>query len=298
MNKGIGYAAVAYISWAFLPIYWKSLDSVPALEIVGHRIIWSFGLVLAILIIRNDWKHYQDIVQSPKILIIYLVTASLLGINWLTFVWAINAGFIVESSLGYFINPLVNVLLGVIFLREKLRYMQWMPIGIALIGVLYLSVSYGSLPWIALTLAFSFGLYGLIKKTAPLSSFDGFALETGIMFLPALSYLLYLRSMNRGFFLDQSTSTSILLFFAGLVTGIPLLLFGAGARRIRLSTLGLLQYITPTGHFFVGILIYGEDFSHEKLIGFGIIWFALAIYSLEGIINRRQNNIILNTAAN
>ncbi len=292
MQKGVVYAASAYMIWALLPIYWKLLGSVPTLVVVGHRMIWSFAFVLGVLVLKNDWKHYRSILRTPKILLIYLVTASLLGINWLTYVWAINAGFIVESSLGYFINPLVNVLLGVIFLRERLRLWQWLPIGMVSLGVIYLSVSYGALPWIALTLAFSFGLYGLIKKTAPLSSIDGFALETGFMFLPALAYLLYLKSLGQDLFAGQGTTITMLLVFAGFVTGYPLLLFGAGARRIRLSTLGLLQYIAPIGQFLVGVLIYGEDFSQKKTVGYGIIWMALMIYSIEGIINRRRNIVV------
>jgi chloramphenicol-sensitive protein RarD len=292
MNKGIVYAASAYILWAIFPIYWKNLGSVPAIVVVGHRMIWSFVFVLGVLVLKKDWKRYRVIFQSPKILLTYLVTASLLGINWLVFVWAINAGFIVESSLGYFINPLVSVLLGVIFFREKLRLWQWLPIGLALLGVIYLTVSYGALPWIALILAFSFGFYGLIKKSAPLSSIDGFALETGFMFLPALMYLLYIKSLGQDVFADQGLTIALLLVIAGFVTGIPLLLFGAGARRIRLSTLGLLQYIAPTGQLLIGVLIYGENFPQEKMVGYSIIWIALVFYSLEGIINRRRERLI------
>ncbi|MEN8172088.1 MAG: EamA family transporter RarD [Chloroflexota bacterium] len=292
MNKGILYAIGAYLIWAFLPIYWKFLGSVSASEIVGHRMVWSFAFVFGVLIVKRDWKRYRTVLRTPKILMIYLVTASLLGINWLTYVWAINAGFIVESSLGYFINPLVNVLLGVIFLRERLRLGQWLPIGLAVIGVLYLTVSYGELPWIALTLAFSFGFYGLIKKTAPLNSLDGFALETGFMFLPALVYLYYLKTSGQGVFTDQGVMITLLLILSGFVTGYPLLLFGAGARRIRLSTLGLLQYIAPTGQFLIGVMIYGEDFSQSKLIGYSIVWIALAFYSIEGILNRRRNRLV------
>jgi len=292
MNKGILYASSAYLIWAVLPIYWKLLGSVPAAEIVGHRMIWSFVFVLGVLIFKKDWKRYCSILKTPRILMIYLITASLLGINWVTYVWAINNGFIIESSLGYFINPLVNVLLGVIFLRERLRLWQWLPIGLAVVGVIYLTVSYGALPWIALTLAFSFGLYGLIKKISPLNSLDGFALETGFMLLPASVYLLYLMTSGQGVFSDQGIVVTLLLIFAGFVTGYPLLLFGAGARRIRLSTLGLLQYIAPTGQFLIGVLIYAEDFSPQKLIGYSIIWVALAIYSLEGVLNHRRKRVV------
>jgi len=297
MNKGIVYAASAYILWALFPIYWKNLGSVPAIVVIGHRMIWSFVFVLGVLVLKKDWERYRVIFQSPKILLTYLAAASLLGINWLVFVWAINAGFIVESSLGYFINPLVSVLLGVIFFREKLRLWQWLPIGLALLGVIYLTVSYGALPWIALILAFSFGFYGLIKKSATLNSLDGFALETGFMFLPALIYLLYFKSLGQAFFADQGLTIALLLVFTGFVTGIPILLFGAGARRIRLSTLGLLQYIVPTGHLLIGVLIYGENFPQEKMVGYSMIWIAIVFYSLEGIINRRRERLISRTHA-
>jgi len=297
MNKGIVYAASAYILWALFPIYWKNLGSVPAIVVIGHRMIWSFVFVLGVLVLKKDWERYRVIFQSPKILLTYLAAASLLGINWLVFVWAINAGFIVESSLGYFINPLVSVLLGVIFFREKLRLWQWLPIGLALLGVIYLTVSYGALPWIALILAFSFGFYGLIKKSATLNSLDGFALETGFMFLPALIYLLYFKSLGQGVFADQGLTIALLLVFTGFVTGIPILLFGAGARRIRLSTLGLLQYIVPTGHLLIGVLIYGENFPQEKMVGYSMIWIAIVFYSLEGIINRRRERLISRTHA-
>jgi len=297
MNKGIVYAASAYILWALFPIYWKNLGSVPAIVVIGHRMIWSFVFVLGVLVLKKDWERYRVIFQSPKILLTYLAAASLLGINWLVFVWAINAGFIVESSLGYFINPLVSVLLGVIFFREKLRLWQWLPIGLALLGVIYLTVSYGALPWIALILAFSFGFYGLIKKSATLNSLDGFALETGFMFLPALIYLLYFKSLGQGVFAVYGLTIALLLVFTGFVTGIPILLFGAGARRIRLSTLGLLQYIVPTGHLLIGVLIYGENFPQEKMVGYSMIWIAIVFYSLEGIINRRRERLISRTHA-
>ncbi len=286
MNKGILYGIGAYALWGVFPIYWKLLKSVPPLEIVGHRAVWSFVFVSVYVAATNAWGGFRPVRSKPKILLVYFATGTLLSGNWLIYVWAVNNGFIVESSLGYFINPLVNVLLGMIFLREKLRPWQWIAVGLAAVGVVYLTVSYGSLPWIALSLAFSFGFYGLIKKMAALESIPGFALETGFMFIPALGLLLFLEFSGRGAFGHQSALVTLLLALAGVATGLPLLWFGAAARRIHLSTLGFLQYIAPTFQFLIGVLIYGEDFSPDRLIGFCVIWGALLIFSVEGVLHR------------
>ncbi|NCP16002.1 EamA family transporter RarD, partial [bacterium] len=201
MNKGIWYAVGAYAVWGLFPIYWKWLHQVPALQLLSHRIGWSFFLLLAVILATRQWQAFRAAALNRRVLRIYLIAAVLIGVNWLTYVWAVNAGFIVETSLGYFINPLLSVLMGVLFLRERLRAWQWVPIGMATAGVLYLTFAYGALPWIALTLAFSFGLYGLIKKVAPLSSLYGLTLETGILFLPALAYLLVANAAGQGAFL-------------------------------------------------------------------------------------------------
>jgi len=293
MNKGILYAVGAYFLWGIFPIYWKLIHDIPALEIIGHRIVWAFLFVLMVVAIRKDWGGLKTAFEDRKILLTFLVTGILLSINWLVYVWAVNAGFIVETSLGYFINPLVNVVLGVIFLRERLRLWQWIPVGVATLGVLYLTISYGSLPWIGLTLAFSFGTYGLLKKTAPLSSIHGLTLETGFLFLPALAYLLFLGFMGQGAFPHGSALETFLLVFTGIATGIPLLLFGAAARLIPLSTLGFIQYLAPTLQFLIGVFVYHEVFSSERMIGFGLIWFALVIYSIDGLrVRRSQQSLV------
>ena len=289
MNKGIWYGVGAYVLWGFFPIYWKLIHDVPALEIISHRMVWSFVFVAIVIALRKSWQGFRPVLENRKRALVYLGTGLLLTLNWLVYVWAVNSGYIVESSLGYFINPLVNVLLGVVFLRERLRLGQWIPVGLAAAGVLYLTVSYGSLPWIALTLAFSFGFYGLLKKTAALASTHGFMLETGFMLLPALGYLIYLEFTGQAAFGHQSLFTTGMLIFAGVATGLPLLWFGAAARQIPLSTLGLLQYIAPTLQFSIGVLLYGEDFSQARVIGFSIIWLALLIYSSEGFLHRRAS---------
>jgi chloramphenicol-sensitive protein RarD len=293
MNRGNLYSVGAYTLWGIFPIFWKLIQSVPALEIIAHRIIWTLLFTSSVLIITREWQDFQAVIKQRRILMPYVATAALLGINWFTYVWAVNTGFIVETSLGYFINPLVSVLFGLIFLKEKLRLWQWIPVALAFIGVLYLTIQYGSLPWIAFTLAFSFGTYGLVKKTAPLESLQGLVSETSIMFLPAFLYLLYLEFSGNGAFGHQGPLTTTLLVLAGVATGVPLLLFGAAARRIQLSTIGILQYIAPTLQFLIGVLVFGEDFSQDRVIGFSLIWIALLIYSTEGMMERRKNKRML-----
>jgi len=288
MNKGILYGIGAYFLWGIFPIYWKELQSVSAIEIIGHRMAWSFVFVMLIIVFTGRWGHFRQTIQNRRAMIPFIGSALLLSANWLIYVWAINAGYIVETSLGYFINPLVNVLMGVAFLRERLRPWQWVSTGLASVGILYLTWRYGALPWIALSLAFTFAVYGLIKKQAALNSTEGFAVETGIMFLPALVYLLVLEVTGRGVFGHQSAGVTALLALAGVATGLPLLLFGAAARLIPLSMIGFLQYLAPTLQFLIGVFVYAEAFTRDRFIGFGLIWVALLIYSLEGLLARRN----------
>ncbi|MBN1428881.1 MAG: EamA family transporter RarD [Anaerolineae bacterium] len=283
MNKGTWYAIGAYALWGLLPVYWKALHAVPALQLMGHRVVWSCLALYVGTLLARRLKAFRIAILKPQVIRIYVIAAILIGINWLTYVWAVNANFIVETSLGYFINPLFSVLLGVVFFRERLRLWQWIPIGLAVVGVLYLTIAYGSLPWIALTLALSFGLYGLVKKMAPLGSLYGVMLETSILFLPAVGYLLYSNGIGQGAFLHTDALASILLIGAGPVTMIPLLMFSSAAQRIPLSLVGILQYIAPTLQLLLGVLVYGEDFTVERFIGFGIVWIALIIYGVDGM---------------
>jgi len=297
MNKGIWYGIGAYVTWGLFPIYWKWLHHVPALQLIGHRILWSFLMLFVAILTSRQWNIFRAAVLAPRVLRIYLAAAVLVGINWLVYVWAVNAGFIVETSLGYYINPLLSVLMGVLFLRERMRSLQWVPLGLAAVGVLYLTFAYGSLPWIALTLAFSFGLYGLVKKTAPLGSLYGLTLETGLLFLPALLYLLYADATGQGAFLHTGAISDVLLVGAGLMTTIPLLMFASAARRIPLSLVGILQYIAPTLQFLLGVLVYREPFTHAQFIGFGIVWIALILFGVEGFLASRAQRAQTVTAA-
>lgn len=287
MNKGILNGIAAYAMWGVFPIYWKLLHQVPALQVIGHRISWSFILLMLFIVFTKQWKDFRSAALTAKIISIYSIAGVLLTINWLVYVWGVNAGFIVETSLGYFINPLLSVLLGVIFLHERLRPAQWIPVILATAGVTYLTVAYGRLPWIALSLAFSFGFYGFVKKLAPLGSLYGLTLETGIVFPVALIYLFFVGFNDTGAFLHVGAQIDILLIGAGVVTTIPLLMFASAARQIPLTVIGLLQYIAPTMQFLIGVLLYKEPFDHAHLIGFGIVWIALIIFWVENFIANR-----------
>ncbi len=284
MNKGILYATGAYIVWGLLPLYWKALHDVPALEILAHRMVWCLGVVFLLLAYQRHWSWLPGLLRNPRTVAIFVLSALLLTLNWFVYIWAVNQGRVVESSLGYFINPLVNVLLGVLFLRERLRMWQGVAIALALCGVLYLTVNYGSLPWIALTLAGSFGLYGLLRKTAPLNSLEGLTLETLLLFLPALAYLLFQETNGVSAFGHAGLLTTLLLAFSGAATALPLLLFAAGARSITMTTLGILQYIAPTLQFLLGVLVYHEPLTLTQLAGYCLIWLALAVYTADGLL--------------
>jgi chloramphenicol-sensitive protein RarD len=286
-KKGILYAFGAYSIWGLVPIYWKLIKHVPAIQLIGHRIIWSFILLAIVLFAVRKILELRALASDIKIIRIYSIAAVLMGANWFIYVWSVNAGYIVEASLGYFINPLLSVLLGVIFLRERLRLFQWVSVGLAAAGVVYLTVAYGRLPWISLGLAFTFGFYGLVKKIAPLNPLNGLTLETGILFIPALLFLVYQDRIGQGAFLHTGLGSDLLMAGAGIITTIPLLMFASAARRIPLTTIGIMHYITPTCQFLLGVLVYREAFSSAQAIGFGIIWVALIIFGAEGFISRR-----------
>lgn len=287
MNKGILSGIAAYAMWGFFPIYWKLLHDVPAVQLLGHRIGWSFLLLMAFIVVTKQWKDFRTAAFNAKVLGIYAVAGVLLSINWLIYVWGVNAGFIVETSLGYFINPLLSVLFGVFFLREKLRPVQWVPVVLAAIGVTYLTITYGRLPWIALSLAVSFGLYGLVKKLSPLGSVYGLTLETGIVFPIALIYLIFVQVNGTGEFLHDGLTVDLLLIGGGIVTTIPLLMFASAAKQIPLNMIGVLQYFAPTIQFLIGVFLYKEPFDTTRFIGFGIVWLALIVFWVENIIAHR-----------
>jgi chloramphenicol-sensitive protein RarD len=278
----------AYLLWGFFPIYWKALHGLPAQELLSNRIVWSMLFIGLLLALRRHWRWLPGALQDWRVLLTFLLSGSILAVNWYTYIWAVNVDRVVETSLGYFINPLVSVLLGVFLLRERLRQGQWTAVAIAALGVMYLTLVYGRLPWIALTLAFSFGIYGFIRKTAALGALEGLALETAWLFLPALLYLLVLQAQGVGHLGHVDARTTGLLLMSGPVTAVPLLWFGLAARRIPLSSIGILQYIAPTCQFLIGIFLYHEPFSRNQLLGFSLIWLALLVYTVEGVLYGRR----------
>ncbi|MCP4451516.1 MAG: EamA family transporter RarD [Planctomycetes bacterium] len=289
MIQGIWYAVIAYTMWGVLAIYWKWVGEVPATQLLGHRIAWAFVILSLVLGATGRWKRVIGLARQWHVFKHYLLASGVVTVNWLTYVWAVNAGFVVETSLGYFINPLFSVALGVVLLKERLRPWQWLPIGLATLGVLHLTFVYGELPWIALTLAFSFGSYGLLKKKAPLSALDGLALETGILFVPAVVYLCVVESQGHGQFLHGPWILSLGLVGTGLVTLLPLLFFAAATQRIPLSLVGILQYIAPTLQCLVGVYVFHETIG-DRLLGFIFVWVALLIFVVEQIVYVRRHD--------
>jgi len=287
-THGILAVLSAYSMWGILPLYWKALTLVPSSEIICHRIVWSFLFSLSLLIYQKKLAGFLQSLKNFCLLRTFFATALLLGSNWLVYIWAVNSGHIVEASLGYFINPLIAIFLGVIFLKERLRPGQWLALFIAFTGVIYLSFSHGHFPWIGLTLAITFALYSLLRKTASLHSLEGFVFEIGLLSLPACATLFFFAQQGQAHLLTSGPRITLLLIGAGLVTALPLLLFVFGAQKITMTAIGLMQYLAPTLQFLIGLLIYKEPFPPEKLIGFSIIWMALTVYTVENIHQRIQ----------
>lgn len=283
MRKGILYATAAYTVWGLFPIYFKALHDIPPVEILLHRMLWSLVFLLLVLASRNQWSWIRNVMRQPKLIAGFTASALLLSVNWLIYIWAINNGRVIDASLGYFMTPLVNVLLGYLLLQERLRRTQWIAVALAAGGVLWLTWQTGHPPWIGLSLALSFGVYGLLRKTAALGPLEGLSLETFLLFPFAIGYLSWLTMQGHNAFLNGSGTSQWLLLAAGPITAIPLLLFAAGARRIPMSTLGLLQYIAPSLQLILGVALYHEPFNGDRLIGFIAIWAALAVYSAEGL---------------
>jgi chloramphenicol-sensitive protein RarD len=282
MHPGILYAACAYVLWGLFPLYFSHLSAVPATEVLVHRVVWSLVFVIAVLAWRRQWAWLAPTLRQPRVLGAFVASALLLSCNWLTYIWSVNHGHVVDASLGYFITPLVNVLLGYTVLHERPRRLQWAALTLAMGGVLWLTVAAGQLPWIALVLAASFGGYGLLRKIAPLGALEGLSLETMLLAPPALVALVLWWGRGPASFPSPDLATNLWLIGVGPLTAVPLLLFAAGARRISMTTLGLLQYIGPSIQFALGVWLFNEPFGGQRLLGFGLIWAALLVYSLDG----------------
>jgi chloramphenicol-sensitive protein RarD len=286
-TMGYVYALQAFLTWGILPIFWKLFSDVPALEILAHRIFWSFAFLIILLILTRQ-KNVWSLLRQKKTRKSLIISSLLIGLNWGLFIYAVNTKQIVEASLGYYINPIVNVILGMIVLNEKLDKLKYIAVLIASAAVLYLTIDYGKFPWISIILACSFGLYGLTKKTAGIEAIPALAVETLILAPFALGYILYKMWIGSGALFTGSISTSSYLMLTGIVTTLPLYWFAKGAQRIPLSALGFMQYIAPTLMLLIGILIYNEPFRYEQFIAFGLIWLALTLYTTSIIRNTRK----------
>ncbi|UPR52119.1 EamA family transporter RarD [Vibrio cyclitrophicus] len=288
-RQGILLAVAAYTMWGIAPIYFKSLSEVSPFEILSHRVVWSFFLLAFLLHMSRGWRKVRDTLTSkPKML--YLVATSILvGANWLIFIWAVNSNHMLDASLGYYINPLINVLLGMFFLGERLRKLQWFAVSLAAIGVIIQLIAFGSVPIVAIALAFSFGFYGLLRKKVSLEAQTGLFIETLVMLPIAATYLLFIADSATSDFLMNPMQLNLLLVAAGVITTVPLLCFTGAATRLKLSTLGFFQYIGPSLMFLLAVLIYGEAFTSDKAITFAFIWGALVVFSFDGLRNNKKN---------
>ena len=283
MHSGVLSAALAYSIWGLFPIYFRLLAAVPAIDVLVHRVVWASVFMLVVLTARRQWAWLGGVLRQPRVLGVFAASALLLSVNWLVYIWATANGHVLDASLGYFVTPLVNVLLGRLVLNERLRGAQWTAVALAAAGVLWLGVQGGRLPWIALVLGCSFGGYGLLRKTAPLGALEGLTLETLLLLPAALAWAGWIAWQGGGVFAGADAATVVLLVGLGPVTALPLLLFAAGARRIRLVTMGVLQYLAPSLQFALGVWLFGEPLAPARLAGFAIIWAALLVYSVDSL---------------
>ncbi len=287
-RQGVLFALGAYFIWGIAPVYFKLIGAVPATEILTHRIIWSFLFMLVLVSVSRKWRQVQHVMGSPKTLLMLALTAVLVGGNWLLYIWAVNHNHILEASLGYFINPLVNVMLGMIFLGERFRRLQWCAVLLAFSGVLIQLWQFGSVPVIALALAFSFAIYGLLRKKLGVDGQTGMLIETLWLLPAAIIYLFFIADTPSSHLGNNSTTLNLLLVSAGIVTTVPLLFFTAAAVRMRLSTLGFFQYLGPTLMFIIAVTLYGEPLGSDKMVAFGFIWAALALFIIDALIAQQK----------
>lgn len=291
-RRGFWYGVAAYASWGLFPLYWPLLRPAGATEILALRVVWSLGVVAALLTAVRRWPQLRAIARDRRRMAFIGVGAVTIAINWGTFIYAVNSGHVLETSLGYFINPLVLVAMGVLLLGERLRAAQWAALAVAVVAVVGLTIDYGRPPWIALTLAFSFGTYGLMKKRAAVGATEGLALETAILAPLALAWLAWLQVDGQAAFGHQGWHNTLLLAGTGIVTTIPLLLFGGAATRIPMTTLGMLQYIAPVMQFVLGLWLFDEAMTAARWVGFGLVWLSLALFTGESMLRRSRPDAV------
>ena len=289
-RRGFFYALSAYVLWGFLPFYMKAVDHIPAAEIVAHRIVWSVPIAGAVLLFLGRTADIRAAFRSPRTLLMAALTAAIITVNWGVYVWAIAANRAVETALGYYVNPLVSILLGALLLGERLSRPQTIAVGLAVLAVVVLTVEAGGLPWVSLVLAFSFAVYGFLRKTLPVGPSQGFFLEVLILSVPSLAYVIWLETTGQGHFLADGGSNIGMLLFAGPVTAVPLILYAFGAKLLRISTIGIMQYIAPTMIALIAIFAFGEPFGVGRIVAFGLIWAALALYTWSMFYGRKPTS--------
>jgi chloramphenicol-sensitive protein RarD len=294
-RRGVWYGVAAYTMWGLFPLYWPLLEPANALEILSHRVVWSLAFVVGVLLVRRQWTWVRYYLADRRRLVLLTTAAAVIAVNWYVYIWGVNHDHVVETSLGYFINPLVTVLMGVLILGERLRTLQWVATAIAAVAVVGLTADYGRPPWIALTLAVSFGCYGLLKKKANAGALESLTVETVVLVIPAVAYLAVLGARGTGEFGHSSGRTGLLLG-TGVITAIPLLFFGAAATRVPLSALGLLQYLAPTLQFLCGVVVYSEPLPLGRLLGFLVVWAALAVFTYDALAHHRRQLQLMTTA--
>jgi chloramphenicol-sensitive protein RarD len=287
-RRGFLLGLGAYLSWGFFPLYWPLMAPSGPIEILAHRVLWSLVSVVVLCTVVRNWAKVKAIATNPRKLGLIAVGAAVLALNWVAFIWGVNNGHVVETSLGYFINPLLTVLIGVVVLGERLRRAQWAALSLALVAVLVLTWDYGRLPWLALTLALTFGIYGLMKKKADVGAVEGLAVETAVIVPAAAGYLVFLHAGGGGTFATLGWGHALLLVGTGLVTIIPLLFFGGAATRIPLATLGMLQYITPIIQFILGLVVFHEAMTTTRWLGFALVWTSLLLVTAESLAHHRR----------
>jgi chloramphenicol-sensitive protein RarD len=296
-RSGLAYGFAAYGMWGLVPLFWPLLEPAGAVEILAHRMVWSLVALVLVLLALRRWSWIRPLLRQPARLWMIAVAATVISVNWGLYIWGVNSGHVVETSLGYFINPLVSIGFGVLLLRERLRPVQWAAVGVGVAAVAVLSIGYGSLPWIALTLAFSFATYGLVKKRIGLGGLESLAAETAVQFLPALGFVIFLTARGESTFGSGGAGHSALLASSGLITALPLICFGTAAVRLPLSTIGMLQYIAPILQFALGVAVFHESMPPERWAGFSLVWLALALLTWDALRTARRARAQLREAA-
>lgn len=287
-QAGAGFGVAAYLCWGFFPLYWPLLDPASSLEVLAHRFIWSMVFVLVALTVLRRWRPFLTIARDRRMMLLLTLASVTIALNWGGFIYGVTSGHVVETSLGYFINPLVTVLVGVFVLKETLRPTQWAAVGVGALAVVVLTVDYGRPPWIALVVALTFATYGFLKKKADLPAFEGLGMETAILTPVAIGYLVFLQASGDLTFGHAGAGNAALLVGTGVVTAIPLLLFSAAATRLSLTTIGLLQYLGPFIQFILGLTIFDESMTSARWVGFLLVWAALVVFTTDGLVNRRR----------